>query len=285
MQMKMLMLRHILFLATVILPFLAFAEPVAMVTDMKGSAWHGGDKALPINMLHYFEAPTLVRLGPNSTLTVTYFANSVQYSFKGPALLTIEAASPRVSEGTPAETRRVGPEKAIGGGLTKDQWRRLQQAAIVMRSTRAAFLAIAPNQTMVLSTRVEFSWTPAEGATAYRVTFSDDNDATLVEMETTATAVALPVSVRLVRGRTYRWKVEAVGVPDPLIAFASFATASVEMEQRMAQLRPIESADLAAQVYYATLLDIEGFTFDARAEWRRLARMFPDERAIQRRAQ
>ena len=78
---------------------------------------------------------------------------------------------------------------------------------------------------------------------------------------------------------------EAVGVPDPLIAFASFATASVEMEQRMAQLRPVESADLAAQVYYATLLDIEGFTFDARAEWRRLARMFPDERAIQRRAQ
>lgn len=266
-------------------PFPAMADPVAMVTDLKGDAWHGGDRSLRLNMLHYFEAPTQVRLAPQSTLSVTYFANPVQYVFKGPALLTIETAAPRLTEGAPPDTRRVGPEKGIGGGLTRDQWRRLQQAAIVMRAVRASFVVISPNQTSVLSPNIELSWTPVDGVTGYRVMVSDDADKPLADLPTASTTIHLPESVRLQKGMTYRWKVDAILPSDTLTAFGVFDVASTDIEQKFAQLRPAPDAELAAQVYFATLLDIEGFAYDARVEWRRLAKLFPEERAITRRAQ
>lgn len=272
-------------LSGLLLPAMAIAEPVAMVTDVKGSAWHGGERALPLNMLHYFEAPTQVRLAPQSTLSVTYFANPVQYVFQGPALLTIEATAPKMTEGAAPETRRVGPEKGITGGLTRDQWRRLQQAAVVMRAVRASFVVISPNQTIVLSPRIELSWTAVDQATGYRVVISDDADHALAELPASSTSVFIPESIRLQKGFTYRWKVDAMLASETLTAFGVFEVASAEIEQKFAQLRPAPASELAAQVYFATLLDIEGFAHDARIEWRRLAKLYPDERAIARRAQ
>lgn len=260
------------------------AEPVAMATEVKGTATLTGSKPGPISMLHYFDAPTTVRLAPGSLLAVTYFANPLQYTFKGPALVTIESAGPKVSEGAAPEIRRVGPEKAIDGGLTKDQWRRLQQATVVMRSARLAFAVISPNQTIILSPRTELSWTPAAGAQSYRVAVSDENDQPIATWTSATTTSPLPESAKLPAGKSFRWKVETLDAPQPLVASGIFSTATVDAANRMAQLRPADDADLAANVFYATLLDIEGFAHDAKAEWRRVARQFPDERAIQRRA-
>jgi len=260
------------------------AEPVAMATEVKGTATLTGSKQGPLGMLHYFDAPTTVRLAPGSLLAVTYFANPLQYTFKGPALVTIETAAPKVSEGAQPEVRRVGPEKAIDGGLTKDQWRRLQQATVVMRSARLAFAVIAPNQTTILSPRTELSWTPATGAQTYRLTLSDENDNPVATWTSTSTTSPLPESTRLAPGKSFRWKVETVDAPQPLVASGIFSTAAADEERRMAQMRPANGADLAAGVFYATLLDSEGFAHDAKTEWRRLARQFPDEQAIRRRA-
>ena len=261
------------------------AQPVAMVTDIKGDAWYGGERRLPLMLLHYFEAATQVRLAPDSTLSITYFANPVQYLFKGPALLTVETTAPKMTEGTPPEARRVGPEKGIGGGLSPDQWRRLQAAAVVMRARRAAFVVISPNQTTVLSPQVELSWTAVDGATGYQVVVSDNADRVLAELPVSSTSVFIPDSIRLQNGMTYRWKVDAKLGSETLSAFGAFEAASAEIEQKFARLRPAPTAEFAAQVYFATLLDIEGFTHDARIEWQRLAKLYPNERAIARRAQ
>lgn len=262
----------------------SWAEPVAMATDVKGTATLTGGKPGPISMLHYFDAPTTVRLAPGSLLVVTYFANPIQYSFKGPALVTIDSAAPRVSEGAPPEVRRVGPEKAIDGGLTRDQWRRLQQATVVMRSARPAFAVISPNQTAILSTRPELSWTPAAGAQSYRLTLSDDNDNAIANWTSTSTTSMVPETAKLAAGKSFRWKVETTDAPQPLVASGVFSIAATDVAHRMIQSRPADGADLAANVFYATLLDIEGFGHDAKAEWRRLARQFPEEGTLQRRA-
>ncbi len=255
-----------------------------MATDVKGTVTLVGDKPVPIGMLHYFEAPTTVRLAPGATLAVTYFANPVQYSFKGPSVLTIEAIVPKASEGAAPEIRRVGPERSIDGGLTKDQWRRLQQATVVMRSARLAFAVISPNQTSILSPRAELSWTPAAGARSYRLTLSDDQDNPIATWPSTSTTSTIPETARLAAGKSFRWKVEAVDVAPPLVASGVFSTATAEVAERMTRQRPADGGDLAANVFYATLLDIEGFASDAKAEWRRLARQFPDEQALRRRA-
>lgn len=276
--------RLLLALCAMLFALVSRAEPVAMATEVKGAATLTGSKPGPLGMLHYFDAPTTVRLAPGSLLAVTYFANPVQYTFKGPALVTIETAAPKVSEGAQPEVRRVGPEKAIDGGLTKDQWRRLQQATVVMRSARLAFAVIAPNQTTILSPRAELSWTPATGAQTYRLTLGDENDNPVATWTSTSTTSPLPESARLAPAKSYRWKVETVDAPQPLAASGMFSIAAADDQRRMAQLRPANSADLAANVFYATLLDSEGFAHDAKAEWRRLARQFPDEPAIQRRA-
>ena len=262
----------------------AAAEPVAMVTDVRGLATLEGAKPVPLTLLHYFDAPSTVKLGPGATLSVTYFANPVQYNFKGPAVLTIDATAPKVSEGAAPDMRRVGPERSIDGGLTKDQWRRLQQATVVMRSARLGFSVISPNGTTILSPRAELSWTPAAGAQSYRVAVSNESDAPVATWTSTATSTVIPESARLLSGKTYRWKVDAVDAAQPLSASGTFAIAAPDLQQRFAQLRPADTHDRAANVYFASLLELEGFSLDAKAEWKRLARQYPDERAFQRRA-
>jgi hypothetical protein len=193
-------------------------ELVAMATDVKGSATGAGSKPAPNGMLHSFDAPTTGRLAGGSLLSVTYFANPVQYTFRGPAVFTIDATGPKVSEGATPEVKRVGPEKSIDGGLTKDQWRRLQQATVVMRSSRLAFAVISPNQTTLLAPRVEFSWTQAAGAQGYRVSLHDDADMSLATWTSATTTSEVPASTRLEPGKSYRWKVETLGTPTPLAA-------------------------------------------------------------------
>ena len=262
----------------------AAAEPVAMATDVKGLATLEGAKPVPLTLLHYFEAPSTVKLGPGATLSVTYFANPVQYNFKGPAVLTIDASAPKVSEGAAPDVRRVGPERSIDGGLTKDQWRRLQQATVVMSSARLVFSMISPNGTTILSPRPELSWTPATGAQSYRVAVSDESDAPVATWTSATTSTVVPASARLLSGKTYRWKVDVVDAAQPLSASGTFAIAAPDLQQRVAQLRPADANDRAANVYFATLLELEGLSHDAKAEWQRLARQYPDERAFQRRA-
>jgi len=121
----------------------ALAAPFAMVTDLKGEAWAiEGDKPRKLSMLGYIENPTEVKVDQAAKLAVTYFANGMQYNFAGPARVALESSAPKVIDGQAANAKKVTPEKAIGGGLNSDQWRRLQQATVVMRSVKTTFTVV-----------------------------------------------------------------------------------------------------------------------------------------------
>ena len=260
-----------------------WAAPFAMVTDLKGDAWavQGGQQK-KLTLLGYIDNPTEIKVDGQGKVSVTYFANGVQYNFSGPSRVALESAAPKVIEGTPADAKKVTPEKAIGGGsLNSDQWRRLQQATVVMRNVKSTFSVVGPDKTTVLARTPEFEWTPAQGAKSYRVVVYGPSNDILHEFTTEQNSARLS-DLQLQPGQRYRWKVDALGVSKPASTSGTFTVASDEARQRMESLKPADK-DLGARSFYATLLEAEGHAHDARAEWKALAREYPNEPEIAQR--
>src|SRR4051812_17046307 len=125
----------------------AFAAPFAMITDLKGQAWAmGGEQPKKLALLGYIENPTEVKVDPNGKVAITYFANGVQYSFAGPARVSLESGAPKVIEGQPSEFKKVTPEKSIGGGLSSDQWRGPPQGPGVKGNVKTTFTLGGPRK-------------------------------------------------------------------------------------------------------------------------------------------
>lgn len=261
---------------------LAQAAPFAMITDVKGDAWvMEGGKPRKLALLSYIESPVEVKVDPTTKLGITYFANGVQYSFDGPARVALDAQAPRVLEGKSADSKKVGPEKTISGGLSNDQWRRLQQATVVMRTVKPSFTVVGPDKTALLTREPEFEWTPAADAKRYRVVIYGPDNQILHEGTTDKTVFQPGSTVKLEAGKAYRWKVDALGVAKPVTAAGTFTVADDAVRQRMAAGR--SGNELASRIFYATTLEAEGHMHDARAEWKALSREFPDVPEIKQR--
>ncbi|MGQ0656211.1 MAG: hypothetical protein ACT4P4_28795 [Betaproteobacteria bacterium] len=262
------------------------AAPFAMITDMKGDAFAlEGGKQRKLALLSYIESPVEVKVEKATKLGITYFASGVQYSFDGPARVTLEAGAPKVLEGAAAQSKKVGPEKSIGGGgLSNDQWRRLQQATVVMRTVKSSFTVVGPDRTDLLAREPEFVWTPAADARRYRlVIFGPDNK---IIHETTTEQTSLKAgAVKLEPGQKYRWKVDALGVSRPVSAIGTFTVAQDEVRERVTANRPASGSDAAARILYAATLAAEGHGHDACAEWKSLARELPDNAELKQQAE
>lgn len=265
----------------------AQAAPFAMITELKGDAAAiEAGKPRKVALLGYIEAPTELKVEGAAKVGITYFASGTQYSLEGPGRAMLETQGPKVLEGKPAQARKVGPEKAIGGGgLSNDQWRRLQQATVVMRTVKAGFSVVGPDKTALLSLEPEFEWTPAADAKRYRVVIYGPQNQILHEATTDQTAFRPGSAVKLEPGRQYRWKVDAIGVAKPVSATGSFTAADESVRKRFSANRPEASAELAARIFYATSLEAEGHAHDARAEWKALARQHPDVAEFRQRSQ
>ena len=264
----------------------ALAAPFAMITDLKGEAWAmEGGKARKLSLLSYIENPTEIKVDSAGKLAITYFANGIQYSFSGPARLALDSAAPKVIEGQGAQFKKVTPEKSISGGLSADQWRRLQQATVVMRAVKSSFAVVGPDKTAVIAGEPEFEWTAAAGAKGYRLVVYGPKNDILHEATTEQQALRPGAALQLQPGQRYRWKVDALGVAKPVSANGSFVVADAAARERMSALKRSTGSELAARAFYATTLEAEGHGHDARAEWKALAREFPGEPEIVQRTQ
>ena len=262
----------------------AVAAPFAMVTDIKGNAWaiEGGQQK-KLQLLGYIDSPTEVKVDPAAKLAITYFASGVQYNFAGPARVSLESGAPKVIDGQAAEFKKVTPEKSIDGGLSTDQWRRLQQATVVMRNVKSSFTVVGPDKTALVAREPEFEWMPVSGAKGYRlVIYGPDNS--IVQEATTEQTSLRPQGLGLQAGKRYRWKVDALGVTKPVSASGAFTVADDATRERLETLKRSAGADLAARTYYATTLEAEDHVHDARAEWKALAKEYPNEPEIVQRS-
>ena len=252
------------------------AAPFAMITDLKGSAWvNDGGRPKNLSMLGYVETPIEVRVEPAAKLSITYFTSGVQYSFDGPARVALDAKEPRVLEGK-ASQNKVGPDKTIAGGMSNDQWRRLQQATVVMRTVKADFRVLGPDKTTVLAREPEFEWTPAADAKRYRLVIYGPDNKVLHEATTEHTAAQPGAALKLEPGLKYRWKVDALGVSKPVSALGNFEVADDAMREKVFAAKPGAAAEMPVRVFYATTLESEGYGTDARAEWKALVKQYPE---------
>jgi len=258
------------------------AAPFAMVTDLKGDAWAmEGGKPKKLALLGYLETPTEIKV--DGKIAITYFTSGVQYNFAGPARVALDSQAPKVMEGAAANSTKVTPEKSLGGGLSSDQWRRLQQATVVMRNVKSTFSVVSPDNTVVLDKEPEFEWTAAPGAKGYRLVIYGPDNAVLHEATTEQTALKSD-AVALEPGKRYRWKVDARGASKPASAQGNFALAEPDTRERLISIKPPASAPMGARVFYATLLEAQGHSYDARLEWKQLAKDYPNEPEIVARA-
>jgi hypothetical protein len=265
----------------------AQAAPFAMVTDLKGAASaKDGEGERKLALLAYIDKPTEISVAPETRLAVTYFAGGMQYRFVGPARVALEPEAARVLDGQALEQKKIAPEKAISGpGLSPEQWRRLQQATVVMRDIKSSFSVIAPDRTALLDRQAEFAWQPLEGAKRYRFVLYGADNAILHEATTEETRLRAGEALALEPGRQYRWKVDAIGVARPASASGSFALADQAARERLVSLRQAAGGEAGARAFYATTLEAEGYAYDARKEWAALARDFPDEEQFRARAE
>jgi hypothetical protein len=256
----------------------ALAAPFAMITELKGEAWAlEQGKPRKLTLLGYLDHPAEIRIDSAGKLAITYFTSGVQYSFAGPARVAFDNAAPKVLAGEAPQFRKVTPEKGIGGGLTPDQWRRLQEATVVMRAVKSSFAVVGPDKTAVLEREPQFEWTSAPGAKGYRLVVYSAQNQLLHEATTDQNALRPGTALRLQPGQRYRWKVDALGVLKPVSASGSFTVAADAVREEMIGLKASVGNDAAARAFYATRLEAQGHAHDARSEWKALARDYPDE--------
>jgi hypothetical protein len=263
----------------------ALAAPFAMITELKGEAWSlEQGKPRKLIVLGYLDHPAEIRIDPAGKLAITYFTSGVQYSFAGPARVALDNAAPKVLEGEAQQFRKVTPQKAIGGGLSPNQWRRLQEATVVMRAVKSSFAVVGPDKTAVLEREPQFEWTSAAGAKGYRLVVYGAPNEILHEETTGENALRPGPALRLQPGQRYRWKVDALGVLKPVSASGSFTVAADTVREEMLGLKASAGNDAAARAFYATTLQAQGHAHDARSEWKALTRDYPDETEFGRRA-
>ena len=90
----------------------AFAEPVAMVTDLSGAASNDG---VVLEILAEFEPGSTVSLEDGATLSIVFYDDGSEYIFTGPAKFEVGEIKPSILSGA---------EPTVGAGSSQGstQW-------------------------------------------------------------------------------------------------------------------------------------------------------------------
>jgi hypothetical protein len=105
----------------------------------------------------------------------------------------------------------LGPWRSTSGPRS-ESGARLRETTGVATTSGVRVIAVAPaDRATIPSDSVRFTWLHHARDAGYRLTLTDQEGAVRWITDTSDTVVALPDSVRLSRGRTYYWFVDALG--------------------------------------------------------------------------
>lgn len=256
----------------------AAAQPIAIVTDVQGTALYGAAAAAPVSILSQLNAGDRVRLSPGARMAVLYYADGAQFDIRGPGAVALEANRPRPSDGAVAEPRPTAGMPAVrlkSGGLV--------QGGMVMRSVG---LRIVAPDALVLATQPELAWTDSRSEATYDVALINAAGTRMFQAETTARSANLPENVRLEPGQTYAMEV-SVRVRGARVqtARAEFKVAPEDLRVQARALAPASAdAPVAERVAFALWLDQNDLRDEARKWWSGLAQARPEQSALRERA-
>ena len=137
----------------------AFAQSVAMVTDLTGKAvLQGAHGKVNLTMLTELAGDARVQLDGGARLTALYLGSGDEYVFSGPAQIQFRAAAPQVLSGAAPQKRASASAKA--GKQVTIRLSSVTQAGLVMRSRRTTgripLLTLVGTKT--LESSPEFRW-------------------------------------------------------------------------------------------------------------------------------
>ena len=258
--------------------FGAYAQPVAMVTDLTGKAQIQGDaQKTNVSILAEIDADRQIRLEPGATLVAIYLKSGHEYSVRGPALIQFKAEAPVALSGNAPQQR--------ASTLTKDPQIRIKpmgvvQGALVMRSARpgARLKLLSPNGAKILDLNPAFRWQGIENVTTYQFELIDDSGKTLLETPVEGTALKLPPQILLKEGATYTWEVSVRTADGRKYSSAGdFGVAPADLRARIESLRPRKNSQLSERVAFAAWLEQLELKEEARKYWKDLSAERPED--------
>ncbi|MDO8811689.1 MAG: hypothetical protein Q7J38_06645 [Gallionella sp.] len=276
----------LLAMALALFPLIAnSAEPVAMITDLKGNVYLANKpKTAPLAVLSYLPPGEEIVLEAGAQIVVTYFAQSTEYSFKGPGRVVIHAQEAKALKGS-AETRRLDTEKS-GAAMKFVQSGKLTFATVEMRAL--SFVKptlLSPVNTKIASLTPVFKWKGLDDTEKYLMTLMDERGQIVRQVEVMANSWTMPANAILQHGANYRWRVDALfKTGDKLNAEGSFSVADIQTINRIIAQQPPANASFSDNVTYAIFLEEEGFRESAKGIWQELSAQRPDDPNLKRRA-
>lgn len=268
----------LMFVMAVLAPRCALANPVALITDVQGSATLTvGGRSADASILADIEPGTQLQLPANSTLVVVYLADGGEYLLQGPAQVVFRADRPEVVRGAPAVRRA-----AVAGGGTRLRPGGLGQGAIVMRSlVNLRIRLLSASNTLLLESQPELRWVAAEPGLRYSITIADDTGRSLYQGEVEGTSFTLPASLQLRDGVAYGWQVSA-RAPDgrAFTGRGEFGLANAQLRAQVEAARGQVDSAVSSQVALALWLEQQELRDEARKLWRALSVQRPQEQHI-----
>ncbi len=262
------------------------ADPVALVTDLKGNATlTENGKSSPLSVLTYLTAGAEIVLEAGGRLVVTFFSQPTEYTFAGPATVSIGPDSAKALKGQAAQPHQLADGKALAARkFAPLQRERTAMASFEMRgSPRPQVRLLGPVNTEVLTETPEFSWTTLPGVSRYHWVLSESGGGVPLEANVEGGNYRLPRESALHYGTTYKWKIDC-RLPSGKTSWASgeFTLIDADRARRIIALRPAPDASFSDRLLFAVLLETEGLGFDAQREWRSLTRERPDDPSLKR---
>ena len=248
----------------------AIAEPVAMVTDITGSADRSGEN---LAILSDLSVGDVVAVSEQAVVHVVYYADAKEFVYRGPAEFEVGPNEPKTLSGSEPNSQSMMPE---GEGSISTVG--LAQAAMVMRAApnEARLELNFPVETTLLEAPTSFSWVELEEGIGYVFELTDGEGRALMESIVNGTEVQLPAHVDLVPGEYYTWSLET-RLPDgrKFSSWASFSVADQELKDRVDGARPADSASVSELVVFALWLEQNELAAEAKSYWDKASELRP----------
>ncbi len=250
----------------------AAATPVAMVTDLVGSATIDDGKAL--ELLDEINVDVNIIVSAESNLVVVYFDSGIEYTIAGQGRVSLKLAAPVSSDGATTKMRTLGP----AGEAIRINPAGKAQASLVLRDSdnEVTLELLSPINPRINDLRPEFTWQSVPGAKKYRFELTDSELDTVVEATVETSAFTLPEGVELEPGGTYMWEIvtqQTLG--ERISSYASFTVVSKAQQDMIKTLKPGPNASVSQQIVFAVWLDQNGFTDDAEKLWNAIKKVRP----------
>ncbi|MFZ6800438.1 hypothetical protein [Undibacterium sp. Di24W] len=250
-------------------------EPsVGIVLDLQGQvSVLNQAQGRKLQLLSYLKQNEQIQLEQGSKLSVSLYANRSVYRFVGPALIMAEKDQIKLLKGAAPEVKQVKEKLVVGAESSQ-----LLTGAIRMRQLPPKIAVLTPeNGALLLHPPKDLNWAAVEKAT-YDIRIVDEDESLIIEAQSQSNSWVLPLHLKWVPGKAYKWSASFVSERDGgrYMASGEFRLIDTLSQMELGKLKPSEDAMIEEWVLYAAHLEAKSMFQEAREAWKKIAQSRPD---------